>query len=158
MVQYNLPEAPFSVPVPGLTESMEVLVREPAPPLDVIGLDEMDVVSLEVGNNFRRYGGTNLVNATISVEAGMPERGIPAQELAVLLAVLLGGVGVYAFRRPRIGPTQVPVRLQPDRRAVLLLEIAQLDERMDASALSDAERAEFSARRAALLQRLTVAG
>jgi len=76
----------------------------------------------------------------------------------VLFAVLLGGVGVYAFRRPSIGPTPVPVGLQPDRRAALLLEIAQLDERMDASAVSDAERREFSARRAALLQHLTVAG
>lgn len=158
MVQYNLPGAPFSVPVPGLTESMEVLVREPAPPLEVIGLEKMDVISLEVGNNFRRYGGTNLVDATISVEAGVPERGIPMQEVAVLLAVLLGGVGVYAFRRPGIGPTRVPVGLQPDRRAALLLEIAQLDEGMDASAVSDAERREFSARRAALLQHLTVAG
>lgn len=158
MVQYTLPGPPFSVPVPGITESMELLVREPAPPLEVIGLDEMDVVSLEVGNNFRRYGGTNLVDATISVVAGVPERGIPMQGLAVLLAVLLGGVGVYAFRRPRIAPTPVPVGLPPDRRAALLLEIAQLDERMDASGVSDAERTEFSARRASLLQRLTAAG
>ena len=77
MVRYTVPGPPFSVPIPGLTESMEVLVREPAPPLDVIGLDKMDVVSLEAGSNFRRYGGTNLVDATISVVAGASERGIP---------------------------------------------------------------------------------
>ncbi len=158
MVRYTLPEPPFSVPVPGLTESMEVLVREPAPPLEVVGLDEMDIVSLEIGNNFRRYGATNLLNATISVEAGVPERGIPTQGLAVVLAVLLGGAGVYAFRRPRIAPTPIPVGLPTDRRAALLLEIAQLDERMDARGTSDAEQTEFSARRASLLQRLTVSG
>ena len=60
MVRYTLPAPPFSVPVPGLTEKMEVLVREPAPALDVIGLDEMDVVSLEAGSNFRRYGRSNI--------------------------------------------------------------------------------------------------
>lgn len=155
MVRYTLPEPPFSIPVPGLTESMEVLVREPAPPLDVIGLDEIDIVSLEIGSNFRRYGSTNLVDATISVEAGSPERSIPMRGLAVLLAVLLGAVGVYAFRSPGVAPTPVPIGLQPDRRAALLLEIAQLDERMDSSSLSEAEQAEFLARRASLLQRLT---
>jgi hypothetical protein len=158
MVRYTLPEPPFSVPVLGLTESMEVLVREPGPPLDVIGLDEMDVVSLEIGSNFRRYGGTNLVDETISVETGTPDREIPMRGLAVVLAVLLGGVGVYAFRSPRVAPTPAPPGPQPDLREALLLEIAQLDERMDSSSVSEAERAEFLAQRASLLQRLTAAG
>ena len=158
MVRYTLPGPPFSVPIPGLTESMEVLVREPAPPLEVVGLDEMDVVSLEAGNNFRRYGGSNLVDVTISVEAGAPERGIPMQGLAVLLAVVLGGVGVFAFRRPSIAPAPVPVKLQADTRTALLLEIAQLAERMDARGVSDAERTEAAALRASLLQRLTSPG
>lgn len=158
MVRYTLPEPPFLVPTPGLTESMEILVREPGPLLEVTGLDEMDIVSLEIGSNFRRYGGTDLVDATISVEAGTPQRGIPMRGLAVVLAVLLGAVGVYAFRSPRVAPTPAPVGLQPDLRAALLLEIAQLDERMDPSGVSEAERAELSAQRASLLQRLTAVG
>lgn len=158
MVRYTLPEPPFSIPVPGLTEAMEVLVREPAPPLDVIGLDEIDIVSLEIGSNFRRYGRTNLVDATISVEVGIPERRIPVRGLAVILAILLGGVGVYAFRSPRLAPTPAPAGLQQDRRAGLLLEVAQLDDRLDSGATSQTERVELLARRAALLQRLTTAG
>lgn len=158
MVQYTLPGPPFSIPAPGLTESMEVLVREPGPQLEVVGLDDMGVVSLEAGSNFRRYGGTDLVDATISIEPGTSERGIPMEGLAVLLAVLLGAAGVYAFRRPRLAATPAPVGLQADRRTALVLEVALLDERMDASGTSDAERRECSAQRASLLQRLTAAG
>ncbi|GMR13310.1 MAG: hypothetical protein BMS9Abin29_1515 [Gemmatimonadota bacterium] len=158
MVRYTLPGPPFSVPIPGVTESMEVLVREPAAALDVIGLEKIDVVSLEAGSNFRRYGGTNLVDSTISVEAGVPERGIPVQTLAVILALLLGAVGVYAFRRPSVAPTPVRVGLQADGRAALLLEIAQLDERIDAGDISEAAHTELLAQRAALLQRLSAAG
>lgn len=158
MVRYTLPGPPFSIPVPGLTESMEVLVREPAPQLEITGLDDMGVVSLEAGSNFRRYGGTNLVDATISVKGGTPARGIPMRGLAVLLAVLLGGVGVYAFRRPRLAATPARVGVQPDRRTALVLEIALLDERMDAGGISAADRREFSAQRGSLLKRLTAAG
>ena len=158
MVGYSLPVAPFDVPIGGLTESMEVLVREPAPALDVIGLDEIDVVSLEAGSNFRRYGRVNLVDATISIRAGEAERGIPMRELAVFLSLLLGGVGIYAFRRPHATPTPAPLVVQPDPRAALLLEIAKLDQQMEAVDLSEAERAEHTSRRAALLKDLTGTG
>lgn len=158
MVRYSLPSPPFAVPVPGLTETMEVLVREPGPPLEVRGLDEVDVISLEPGSNFRRYGRANLLDATVQLEAGTPAREIPMQGLAVLLALLLGGVGVYAFRRPVPATTYAAADLAHDPRETLLLEIARLDERIARGDLSSEDRSNLAHKRTSLLDRLKSSG
>src|SRR5690606_21755469 len=49
---------PFgALPTPGVTEALDVLVREPAPRVAVDGLELVGRVELEAGSTYRRYSG-----------------------------------------------------------------------------------------------------
>ncbi len=144
----------------GATERAEVLILEPAPLLDVVGLDALDTVELEPGTSYRRYQATDLMDATIRMVRTEPPRGLPTGWLAVLMALVLAGAGVLAFRQPfpraaaAGGPGSEPSEAEDSRR-LLLLEIAKLDEAYAASESGGSEaEAQYRAKRADLIRRL----
>lgn len=160
VVRYRLDEVESVMPIVGPTERVEVLIREPAPLLDVTGLEALDTVELEPGTSYRRYRATDLMDATIHMFRTEAPRGVPTGWLTVLLALVLAGAGVLAFRRPfprpaeASGPDSEPVGAEANRR-LLLLEIAMLDEAHASSESRDADaEARYQKHRAELIRRL----
>jgi hypothetical protein len=159
VVRYRLEDVETVMPIVGSTERAEVLIAEPAPLLEVTGLEALDTVELEPGTSYRRYQGTDLMNATIHVIRTEPPRGLPTRWLAVLLALVLAGAGVLAFRWPfgRPGTAGDPGSGAEGRRQRLLLEIARLDETHGSSDAGDSEsEARYRAHRAELIRKLDV--
>jgi hypothetical protein len=158
IVRYALESPELTVPLPGSTGSVELLVREPAPSLRVEGLDPDRPVQMETGSTYRRYVGTNLQEASVRIveDEGAEEGGWSPRWLAVLLGLLLAGVGLWAvLKHPP--STRVPPAGRPDpapSRSALLLEIARIDESLESGHLEDAEELELRQRRTALLERL----
>jgi hypothetical protein len=160
VVRYRLDEVETVMRIVGATERAEVLILEPAPLLDVVGLDALDTVELEPGTSYRRYQATDLMDATIRMVRTEPPRGLPTGWLAVLMALVLAGAGVLAFRQPfpraaaAGGPGSEPSEAEDSRR-LLLLEIAKLDEAYAASESGGSEaEAQYRAKRADLIRRL----
>ncbi len=156
LIRYALPAIAAEFPAPGATESLELLVKEPAPTLDVAGLQPIDVVALDTESTYRRYSGAGLRDVVISLEE-QPEKGRPSMGLfAALIATLLGAAGLVAYWRPKGSATQAagPPNEGRDR---LILEVARLDESLDA--ISDPQvRRTMVEERAALIARLRVQG
>jgi hypothetical protein len=148
MIRYRLEDLGSTIPAPGRTEVFELLVKEPAPPLQVVGLEPVDVVTLGPGSSYRRYGGTELVDLNLTI-VETEERGLPPVEwLAVLTAVMLAAGGFLAYLRPR-RPVAAGVDSELGREA-LILEVARVDNALAEEAEADT-RAELLERRAALL-------
>ena len=143
MIRYRLEALGSSIPAPGSTELFELLVREPAPQMEVEGLSPLDVVGLN-GSSYRRYGGSELVDVVLTLIETEAQSPPPVQWLAVLA---LGGF--LAYMRPRRRGAAMVQAPDLDREA-LILEVARVDD-----ALSEATelggRAELLGRRAALL-------
>ncbi len=149
---YSLADLNFDLPMPGTTEVVQVLISEPAPDLRVEGLEQDRPVEMEPGVQFRRYAGEALVNADVSFAEGDGAFTVPVRELALLLALLLTGAGVWAVRH-----RSEEAELEPaeESREELLLEIARLDEEFeDLEAPGAEERARYRERRSTLLERL----
>ena len=139
----------LSMPVQAGTERLDVLIREPAPMLDVQGLDFMERQEFEAGSTYRRFAGANLAGPAVTIvrtEEITPPR---VEWAAVLLALVLTAVGVAALR-PRMGP-EAAVVTTPDRKE-LLLEVAQLDEDFETSDPTDRDRQAYEQRRTELLR------
>jgi len=156
LVRYSIPEDDFTLPLPGVTERLEVMVREPGPEVELPPLTPGPSVELEPGNTFRRYEGVNLQETEIQARVRAAPFEIPAAWLGVLLAGLLGGAGVFAYRRNRGSPSPTGAPgLAGDLREDLLLQIAQLDEAFQASGEESSEdRQGYEERRRELLDRL----
>lgn len=159
VVRYGLASPFTSVPVRPGTANLEVLVREPAPPMDMSGLAQAAPVALDEGAVFRRYIASEAPPETVTIARGSERSEPPVRGMAVLLALVLAGVAAWTLQA-RFGPLprRVPSGPPPDRRA-LILEVAQLDEAF--SALADPtpeERGAYEARRGELLRRLTHLG
>jgi hypothetical protein len=153
LVRYRLPGPEITLPLPGRTERVEVLIREPAPPLDVSVLQGAPPVELEPGTSYRRFTGSNLGDATVAITLGEAERSMPVAWFAVVLAILLAVVGTVAVRRSR-SPTAARTSA-PGTREGLLGQVAQLDEDFSRVTSPGAEvEAEYRERRAALLDAL----
>ncbi len=60
VIRYDVPDPFLDLPLPGSTETLEILVREPAPPMDAPGLVVGDRVEIEPGSTYRRFSGLNL--------------------------------------------------------------------------------------------------
>ena len=163
VVRYRVPDPFVTLRYPGMTDEVEVLVRDPAP-LTVIGLEGASPVEIEAGVRYQRYVGGQLVDAIVSVhEASAPPR-LPLGWMAVGVAMALAVAGVAATLRPH--PAVAPVaaetlpdeeisatdaRLSPfERRQLLLLEVSRLDDARDGG--DDA--VQWAARRRALLERV----
>ena len=153
MVRYTLASPEVEIPTPGSTEMFDVLVREPAPPLDIAGLVPAESVELEGGGTYRRYAGEDVATPSLTVALGEERGPPPVQWIAVVLAVLLAAGGLAAFRRAPASSRPAPVRV--DARQSLLIELARLDEEFQGkSSPSKAEKQEYQERRTAMLRRL----
>lgn len=156
VVRYTVPDPFLSLPVVGPTELLEVLIQEPAPALQVAGLEAAPPVEMGEGVTFRRLLGADLQDGTLDFVEAEGTREPPVRWLAVLLSMVLAGVGVWAVRQG----SQVPRRAREAPRVAgrqgIILEIARLDEAFEANAdPSPEERGAYEARREALLRRLT---
>ncbi len=181
VVRYRVPAPFLRIPMPGTTEEAELLVREPAPPLDVTGLEPLEQVELEPGTTYRRYYGQKLSDATVVLKRGKAARTAPVKIVTVLIAFLLAAVGLWAVLRPGAGvapanadgggvgrdgaaeggapgpaagsdPAGGAIR---DGRRTLLMAIARLDEDFESlAAPTPAERERYATRRRELLEQL----
>lgn len=132
LVRYFLAEDEFTLPLPGRTDLLEILVREPGPPVEFPPLEPAEPVELEPGNVYRRYVARDLRETRIQASMAPEARELPARWLGILLAGLLGGAGVYAYR-VRSGPTKRGGAESPQpTRNELLVAVARLDEEFDA--------------------------
>jgi hypothetical protein len=155
VVQYWVDDPFVTVPTPGMTKVIEVLVREPAPLTDIEGLDFLELIELETGSTYRRYSADSLTLAGIRlVPAEIPFQP-PVGWLAVILGMLLAGFGAFAISR-----REVPVEAEAgaaysgrsDRRS-LLVAVARLDEGFES--LDDptgADQAQYERQRMDLLR------
>lgn len=158
VVRYVLPTPFTSVPVAPGTESVEVLVREPAPAMAVTGLTQAPPVELDEGGAFRRFVSAEAPTGALSIVPGPTRRDPPTRGFAVALALLLAGIAAWALRE-RPTPPSPRTSPPPTSRSALILEVARLDEAFAAlSNPTPEERGAYEARRKELLRRLTVLG
>ena len=153
VMRYVVPDPYLEVPTPGDIELLEVLVREPAPPLLVPGLTAVDRVELESGSTYRRFVGENVSGDVLRVIAGREVRVPPVEWMAVILALLLAGVGVSVLTRIGPDPAAAGDVQGAASSPTLIVEIAKLDERFEAAA-DTGDPSEYRRMRAALLRRL----
>jgi len=172
VLRYVLDSLALELPLPGETGELEVLVREPAPELEVSGLVGVEPVELEPGVFYRRYAAAELRDSVVTFRAAERTGGpsVPVEVLMVLLALGMVFVGVWAVRRGPAAATsdaaafmtaEAPGNaeaapsgaLDPPARQRLLLEIARLDEKIEAAA-DRAEIEDLRAEREALLAQL----
>jgi hypothetical protein len=150
VVRYTVDSPMIGVPNRGPAEAMDVLVREPAPPIDVDGLELIDRIELEAGSTYMRFAGTDVAAPVVTIvgtEALRPPR---VEWVALLLATVLAAGGLLVLR-PGRGALEVAAK--PDRNG-LLLAVARLDEDFTADERSQVERDAYERRRAELLQRI----
>ena len=146
MIRYRLENIGSTIPAPGITESFELMVREPAPSLRVDGLEFLDVVPLGPGNPYRRYVGSEMVDVEITLVETEEEGTLPLEWFALLVTGMLVVGGFSAYARPR---RRVAAGLGMSREA-LILEVARIDDELAEVSQSDA-RSEILERRATLL-------
>ena len=142
--RYEVPDLTGGLPLPGTTDHVEVLVREPAPPLQVEGLTALASVEIEPGTSFRRFASENTSETLVRFSVVEEPATIPFRWLVVGVAMALAMLGVWATLRP-----------PPVGEAEALIEIAKLDEAWDASgSQSDRERSTYERRRRRLIARV----
>ncbi len=161
VVRYYVGDLPFAIPAPGRTDRLELLFREPAPPLDVTPLQATQPAQMDSATVYRHYVGDNVVDAVIRVAKGRTGTGVPVKRVMIAVSLLLAGAAAWLFlqRRSR-SPVPAPAdgaRAVPPgpaaAREALLLEIARLDQARERGELPEAE---WRSRREALMGRLRV--
>jgi hypothetical protein len=159
VVRYVLDSLAVTIPTPGVTGAMDVLVREPSPSFDVEGLTQVQPIQLEGGASYRVFSAENVTLPQVRLVLAEEEAPPPVQWIAVVLALVLAGGGVLALRgRSGAGPTPTKAPAGEGRQA-LLLEVARLDEEYESLKSPSAGRTkEYQRRRAELLKRLRSQG
>jgi hypothetical protein len=176
VVRYRVGSLGIEVPNEGPTDALDLLIREPSPPVEVRGLELLDRIELEAGSTYRRYSGADVTLPVVAIveseAAGAPR----VEWVALLLALILGAVGLYVLRpaaspvgaaRARSGAVaargldSAPSGRTDDAgtaeaadRQALLYEGARLDEDFAAADAGPAERRRYETRRAELIRRL----
>ena len=149
VVRYRMDAVAATIPNVGTAETFDLLIREPAPPLEVEGLESTGRVELEAGSTYLRFTGSDvsapLVRLRVTEEVGPP----PVEWVAVLLAMALAVGGLAAFRSPT---SEISVAVE-DRQS-LLIRIARLDEEFANGAGTPAEKDAYRRRRRTLLARI----
>ena len=162
VLRYTLDVLETTVPMPGRTERVELLIREPAPPLDVVGLTGLPPVELEEGSAYRRFVGDSLQGVTARLVEVDPPTTVSLGWVAVIMALILAGTGVLAFKGSRVPASEMthaavtepsPGSEDMEPRRKLVLEIARLDE-ASADEADPSRRASYLQRRDELLARL----
>lgn len=153
VLRYFVDSLNVTIPTPGEIEVLDVLVREPAPSIAIEGLVQEQSVQLEVGTTYRRFAGQEMSLPQIQITPVQETQPPPVEWIAVVLALVLLGGGLLAFRG-RSRPTPVPVGDGGGRQA-LLVQIARLDEEYEREASpSEARTREYRRQRADLMNRL----
>ena len=148
MIRYRLESLASTIPAPGRTASFELMIREPAPPVLVSGLEFLDVVALGPGTPYRRYVGSEMVDVDLTLVQTEEQGTLPLEWLALLVTAMLLVGGFFAYARPR---RRVAAELgQGLGREALILEVARIDNLL-AEAPAPEGRSEILERRAALL-------
>ena len=122
-VRYTVPGHQFVAPLPGRTEAMELLVREPAPPTNVTGLQPLPPVEVEEGVTYRRYAGNEIVDDAVGLLMGEEPQALPLAWMAAILSLVLAWLALYAVYRDPARATATA-----DERRKLVREVAVLDE------------------------------
>ena len=151
VVRYGLESPSLSIPSPGVTEAFDILIREPAPALEVEGFDLLDRLELEAGSTYRRFTSVDFSQPFVRVTEIEEVRPPPAYWIAVILAMVLTVGGLMAVRAG--GGT--PDGSAGGGRQELLVRVARLDDDFYArDGRPDSERRAYERRRAELLRRL----
>ena len=156
VVRYSVPDPYLSIPIPTRTEALEVLVREPAPVIESPALVPGEPAELQPGATFRRLTGAGLEGTVVRLVEGRGVPEPPVRWMAVALAFLLAGVGLWAVGSGAARHASgAPGPAAPDRSG-LILEVARLDEAFGArkASATPEERGAYEARRRELLRRL----
>jgi hypothetical protein len=162
IVRYRVPDPFLTIRYPGATDSVELMIREPAP-VAVEGLANGQPVEMEPGVRYRRFNGTRLVDAVVSLTESREPPQLPLQWMAVGIALALTVAALFAVLRPHpsvvlpggsVAATVIDSRLSPfEQRQLLLLELARLDE-----ARARGGEDQWANRRRALLERVRELG
>lgn len=148
LFRYTISANRFTVPMEGTTESMELLIREPAGDIAVTGLANVPEVELE-GARYRRFAGRDLAPSVVDVArgaAGGPLSAVPVA--AILLTLALAGAGALVAARSKAPPRRSSTGRA---RRQVLVAIARLDEQRGAGRLAADD---YEQRRARLLEEL----
>ncbi len=160
VLRYAVADPFLAIPIPTPTDRLEILVREPAPAMESPLLAPGEPAQLDDGAPFRRLTGAGLGGTVVRLSEGRAANLPPVRWMAVTLALVLTGAGLWATRpgaearAPRSGR-----RPGLDRRA-LVLEVARLDEDFATrrAAATAEERGAYEARRRELLRRIAAMG
>jgi len=150
VVRYRMDSVAVAIPNVGTAETFDVLVREPAPPIEVEGLEMSDRVELEAGSTYMRFSGTNVSTPTVRIVLTEEDGPPPVHWVAVILAMTLAVGGLVALRAPIPSGAET---VAEDRQS-LLVRVARLDQEFEASTGTPAERSAYERRRGALLARI----
>ena len=152
MIRYRLSQNEFLLPLPGRTDRLEILVREPGPAAEFPPLVLSSPVELEPGNVYRRYVADNLLDSKIQGRVAPEPWTFKAEWVGLFLAFLFGAAGVFAYRRRgTIEEGREPVQARD--REEIILAIARLDEEFEGEGASEA-RGPYEAKRRELLSEL----
>ncbi|HSG49897.1 MAG TPA: hypothetical protein VLA43_18885 [Longimicrobiales bacterium] len=161
VVRYTVDSLTVDIPLPGGVAEMDLLVREPAPPVQVQGLVPAESVEMEPGVRYRRFSGVGVPSTTLRMIQEEAPFVFPVRWLAVVLGLVLAGVGVYVVRRapggaPPAGPAPGRAPERGPTREELVREVAGLDDALEVTPEGPARERMLHRRRvlvAALRQR-----
>ncbi|MCG6990154.1 MAG: hypothetical protein LJF06_18580 [Gemmatimonadetes bacterium] len=158
VARYQVPDPYLTLRLPGLTEQLNILVREPAPPLNAPGFTLEEPIQMDAGTTYRHYEAEQLRDGVVRLTKAAAPRPPPVRWYAVILSLLLAGVALWALRKGAARGLPRPARSANTRQA-LLMEVAELDEAFEArKAPSPEERKAYEVRRRELLRRLRALG
>jgi hypothetical protein len=153
VLRYFVDSLGVAIPTPGETEMLDVLVREPAPSIEIEGLVREQSIQLEAGSTYRRFAGQGITLPQVQISPVQESDPPPVEWIAVALAFVLLGGGLLALRgAPRTAPQEAG---GVGGKQEILLQIARLDEEYEGEdSPSGARTRAYEKRRAELLSRL----
>jgi len=161
-------DSPFGlIPTPGVTETFDLLVREPSPRVGVDGLELVGRVELEAGSTYRRYSAVDVTDGQVRLVQTQLEGDLPVEWITVLVGLALAAAAVFIMKgRAGRAATAAAAVVTPAgveqgraaaaaRRQALILEVARLDEEFEAKASpNNRERSAYQKKRDELLGQL----
>ena len=96
VLRYGVSDPFIDFELPGTTDMVDVLIREPAPPAEIPGLTYRGTVELDEGPPFVHFSGDGFQEATLSIKEASGSSLPAAPSLAAALGFLLAGGGALA--------------------------------------------------------------